>query len=56
MDPIVKTYFITESYENQLPIEFVYSKNPRYVVFQYCRATCNGYLDGETEVHATFIQ
>lgn len=56
MDPIVKTYFITESYENQFPIEFVYSKNPRYVVFQYCRATCNGYLDGETEVHATFIQ
>ena len=53
---IVRTYFITDTYDNKLPIEFIYSKNPKYIVFQYCRATCNGYLDGETEVHASFIQ
>ena len=50
MEPTTKTYFITDTYENQFPIDFVYSKNRKYVVFQYCRATCNGYLDGETEV------
>ena len=55
-DQTVKTYYITDTYDNKLPIEFVYSKNPKYIVFQYCRATCNGYLDGETEVHASFIQ
>ena len=51
-----KTYFITRTLENQLPMEFICSKNPRYITFQYCRATCNGYLDQETEVHASFIQ
>ena len=51
-----KTYFITDTCENQFPIDFVYSKNPKYIVFQYCRATCNGYLDGETECHSDFIQ
>ena len=55
-DQTVKTYYITDTYDNKLPIEFVYSKNPKYIVFQYCRATCDGYLDGETEVHASFIQ
>ena len=52
----VKTYYITDSYNNQFPIDFTYSKNPKYIVFQYCRATCNGYLDGETELHGDFIQ
>ena len=52
----IKTYYITSTYENQFPIDFVYSKNPKYIVFQYCRATCNGYLDGETECHSDFIQ
>ena len=55
-DQTVKTYYITDTYDNKLPIEFVYSKNPKYIVFQYCRATCDGYLDGETEVHASFIR
>lgn len=51
-----KTYFITKEYNNKLPSEFSNSLNKRYISFQYCRATCNGYLDGETEVHASFIQ
>ena len=55
-DKITKTYFITRNLENELPIEFVYSKNPRYITFQSCRATCDGFMDGETEVHASFIQ
>ncbi len=51
-----KTYFITKDYYNLLPPEFVNSLNNKYITFQYCRATCNNYLDGETEVHASFIQ
>ena len=51
-----KTYFITKKYNNILPSEFTNSLNKRYISFQYCRATCNGYLDGETEMHASFIQ
>ena len=41
-----KTYFITKEYNNKLPSEFANSMNKRYISFQYCRATCNGYLDG----------
>ena len=52
----MKTYFKSDTYDNTLPIEFIYSKNQKYIVFQYCRATCNGYLDGETKVHTSFIQ
>ena len=52
----IKTYYITSTYENQFPIDFVYSKNPKYIVFQYVRGTCNGYLDGESELHVSFIQ
>ena len=51
-----KTYYITRSLNNELPIEFVCSKNKRYISFQFCRCTCNGALDGETEIHASFIQ
>lgn len=53
---MVKTYYVTKEYNNVLPTEFVNSLNKRYISFQYCRATCDGYLDGETEVHASFIQ
>ena len=53
---MVKTYFITRTQDNELPIEFVCSKNDRYISFQYCRATCNGYLDAETEIHCSFVQ
>ena len=53
---MVKTYFITRTQDNELPIEFVCSKNKRYVSFQYCRATCNKFLDAETEVHCSLIQ
>ena len=52
----VKTYYITDKYDNELPIEFIYSKNKKWIVFQYARVTCNGYLDGESELHASFIQ
>lgn len=52
----VKAYFVTRTIDNVLPMEFVCSKNKRYISFQYCRATCNNYLDGETEVHASFVQ
>lgn len=53
---MVKTYFITKDTINNLPVEFANSLNKRYISFQYCRATCNGYLDGETEIHCSFIQ
>ena len=53
---MVKTYYITKETHNLFPVEFVNSLHPRYVSFQYCRATCDGYLDGETEVHCNFIQ
>ena len=54
-EPTTKTYFITRDYENTLPPEFVNSSNDRYISFQYCRATCQHYLDGETEVHCSFV-
>ena len=50
-----KTYFITRDYDNKFPPEFVTSRNDRYISFQYCRATYNDYIDGETEVHASFV-
>ena len=56
MTKTTKTYFITKDYHNELPVEFCNSLNKRYISFQYCRATCDGYLDGETEIHASFIQ
>ena len=54
--PRKKTYFVTRSYTNELPLEFICSRNPRYITFQFCRATCNGALDGETELHSDIIQ
>ena len=51
-----KTYYITKDFNNKLPEEFCNSLNRKYITFQYCRATCNNYLDGETELHASFIQ
>lgn len=53
---MVKTYFITRNSDNKLPDAFANSTNRKYISFQYCRATCDGYLDGETEVHCSFIQ
>lgn len=53
---MVKTYYITKNYENEFPESFTNSLNKRYISFQYCRATCDGYLDGETEIHTSFIQ
>ena len=55
-DNISKTYYITHDFKNELPIEFIYSTNKKYIVFQYCRCTINGYMDNETEVHGNFIQ
>lgn len=54
-EPTTKTYFITRDYDNELPPEFVNLSNDRYISFQYCRATCKHYLDGETEVHCSFV-
>ena len=53
---MVKTYFITNDYNNEFPKEFANSLNKRYISFQYCLAICNEYIDGETAVHADFIQ
>ena len=53
---MVKTYFITCTANNELPMEFICSRNPRYISFQYCRCTCEGYLDAETTIHGSFIQ
>ena len=53
--PSIKTYYITKDFHNYWPPEFIASNRPRYVYFQYCRATCDGYLDGETEVHCSFV-
>ena len=57
-EPTTKTYFPVRAKsgdENgkkhfifQFPMEFVNSNKERYISFQYCRATCNHYLDGET--------
>ena len=53
---MVKTYFITKTYDNEFPQAFVNSRHKRYISFQYCLAVCDEYIDGETELHANFIQ
>lgn len=53
---MVKTYFVTRDLINNLPMEFISSRNKRYISFQYARVTHNQYMDSETEVHASFIQ
>lgn len=64
-EPTTKTYYPVRAksgeendkkrFTFELPMEFVNSNKDRYISFQYCRATCNHYLDGETEIHASFI-
>ena len=45
----------TKKFQFNFPSAFIQSKHQKYVVFQYCRATCDGYIDGETEIHCDFI-
>ena len=46
----------TKSWRFKYPYQFLApSENDKYIIFQYCRATVNGSIDGETTVHASFI-
>jgi hypothetical protein len=56
-----KTYFVTNQQLTKLPIEFISSKNPKYIVVQNCRCvyandTGYEYLTADIQVHADFIE
>jgi hypothetical protein len=56
-----KTYLVTNTIETRFPIEFVSSKNRKWIVLQHCRCVYknlfnNTYLTGDIRVHCDFIE
>ena len=52
----MKTYYWTDEEKNNLPSEFVASKNERYIVIEQVRAVLNGSLVGDLIMNADFIE
>ena len=42
--------------EFELPIDFISSKNDKYIVVQYCAATYKDYLTGDLCLHSNLVQ
>jgi hypothetical protein len=58
---ITKTYLVTTQPVTKLPIEFISSKNEKYIVVQNCRCVYNAadggqYLTVDIMLHADFIE
>ena len=53
---ITKRYFHTQDKEFVLPLEFVSSKNKKYIVVQYVGAIVKQYLVGDLMVHSDIVQ
>ena len=51
-----KTYFYANTLEFNLPTEFITSRNERYIHVINCRCLYQGYLVGDAELHASFVQ
>lgn len=51
-----KQYFHTQDKEFQLPLEFVSSRNKRYIVVQYVGAIVKDTLVGDLMVHSDIVQ
>lgn len=65
---VSKRYLVTKSLETNFPLDFITSKNKRWIVVQQCKALVekdieingeikkNAYLIGDIEMHASFIE
>ena len=53
---ITKRYYHTQDREFTLPIEFVSSKNKRYIVVQYVGAVFKDTIVGDLMVHSDIVQ
>ena len=51
-----KTYFHTQDKEFDLPLEFVTSKNDKYIVVQYVSAVYKDFLVGDLCFHSDIVQ
>ena len=54
--PCTKTYFWTNTLENEFPPDFMASSNPKYIVVEQCKALYSGKLIGDIVLHADFIE
>ena len=54
--PITKRYYHTQDKEFILPLEFVSSKNKKYIVVQYVGAIVKDTLIGDLMVHSDIVQ
>ena len=53
---MTKTYFWTNTLENEFPPDFMASQNTRYIVVEQCKALYSGKLIGDIVLHADFIE
>ncbi|WP_295163635.1 hypothetical protein [uncultured Brachyspira sp.] len=51
-----KVYFHTQDKEFKLPIEFISSRNKKYIVVQYVGAIVKEFLVGDLMVHSDIVQ
>ena len=56
MSKVTKTYFHVNQNEFDLPLDFVSSKNDKYIVVQYCACTYKQYLIGDVCLHSNLVQ
>ena len=52
----VKTYFVTDKFENKFPADFISSRNKKYIVVQDCKCIIDGSMPSDVELHADFIK
>ena len=52
----VKTYFVTDKFENKFPADFLSSRNKKYIVVQDCKCVIDGSMPSNVELHADFIK
>ena len=54
---IMKTYFITNTYETNFPVEFTNARGRKWIVVRYCCATIgeDAYQPYDLALHASFI-
>ena len=52
----IKTYFHTQDKEFELPLEFITSKNDKYIVVQYVSAVYKDFLVGDLCFHSDIVQ
>ena len=53
---VVKTYYVTDKFENKFPKDFIASRNKKYIIVQDCRCMMGGSMPANVELHASFIK